>query len=178
MLMSDFIAGDAYDGTAMELSDSTYIGSADTFDEDVRGSRFIYEGYLVDRDEKPRVLPPRGTSKSPRRGSSSEEPSSVLELLVVDRTGPARISLWGFCVDQFLSLMESVGTERRLLRFDPMRNAYHSSNAGSGPSLTPIPVLHSIPATSNREGTIVSMPQKSSFPYVTENIYVPPTTAV
>ena len=61
MLMSEFIAGDAYDGSAVEMPASTYIGSIDTFDEDLRGSRFIYEGYLVDRDERPRVLQPRDT---------------------------------------------------------------------------------------------------------------------
>ena len=72
MLMGDFIAGDAYEATATELQASTYIGSVDNFDEEFRGSRLIYEGYLVDRDEKPRVLPPRDISKSPRRGSSSE----------------------------------------------------------------------------------------------------------
>ena len=76
------------------------------------------------------------------------------------------------------SVKESVDKERPLLRFVPVRKAYHSSNAGSGPSLTPIPVLHSIAATSNREGTIVSMPQKSSSPYVTEKTYAPPTTPV
>ena len=37
------------------------------------------EGYLIHRDEKPRVRQPRNTSKSPRRGSSPEEPSSVPE---------------------------------------------------------------------------------------------------
>ena len=139
MLMGDFIAGDAYEKTAMELPNSTYIGSVDTFNEDLRGSRFICEGYLIDRDEKPRILPPRDTTRSPRRGLSPEEPSSVLDLLLVDRTGPMRISIWGFCVDHFLALMESVDTKRVLLRFDPMRKAYHSNNAGSGPPLTPIP---------------------------------------
>ena len=175
MLMGDFFTGDAYEGTAVELPNSTYIGSVDTFNEDVRGSRFICEGYLVDRDDKPRILPPRDT---PRRGQSPEEPSSVLDLLLVDSTGPIRLSIWGSCVDQFLALMESVDTERILLRFDPMRKAFHSNNGGSGPPLTRIPVLHSIPATSNREGTAVSILQHPSSPYLKELTYVPPTTEV
>ena len=65
MLMGDFIAGDAYEGTAMELQASTYIGSVDTFDEDFRGSRFIYEGYLVGRDENLVLFHP-GTLRSLR----------------------------------------------------------------------------------------------------------------
>ena len=162
----------------MELPASTYIGSVDSFNEDVRGSPFISEGWLVDRDEKPRILPPRDTTKSPQRRPSSDEPSSVLDLLLVDRTGPMRLSLWGFCVDHFLALMESVDTKRVLLRFDPMRKAYHSNNAGNGPSLTPIPVLHSIPATPQREGTTITIPQHPSSPYLTELAYVPPTTDV
>ena len=112
MLKGDFFTGDAYEGTAVELPNSTYIGSVDTFNEDVRGSRFICEGYLVDRDDKPRILPPRDPTRSPRRGQSSDEPSSVLDLLLVDRTGPIKISIWGFCVDHFLALMESVDTKK------------------------------------------------------------------
>ena len=97
---------------------------------------------------------------------------------MVDRTGPTRISIWGICVDNFLTLMESVDTGRVLLRFEPMRKAYHSNHGGSGPSLTPIPVFHSVPATSNREGTTISILQHPSSPYLTEMAYVPPTTDV
>ena len=178
MLRSNFIAGEAYEASAMELPAPTYIGSADLFNEDVRGSRFICEGILVDRDENPRVIQPRGPGKSPKRGSLPEEPSTVLDLLVIDQTGPVRIQLWGVAVDHFLKLMESVDTTRVQLRFEPMRKALQSSHAASGPSLTPIPVLHSIPATSNREGTIVSILQNPSSPYLTSMKYVPPTTDV
>ena len=104
MLMGDFIAGDAYEGTAMELPASTYIGSVDTFNEDFRGPRFFCEGYLVDRDEKPRILPPRDPTRSPRRGPSSDEPSSVLDLLLVDRTGPIKKNSMGIMCGSFLSL--------------------------------------------------------------------------
>ena len=135
MLMAGFMAGDAYEGTTMELPASTYIGSVDSFKDDFKGSRFICEGILMDRDEKPRILPPRDTTKSPKRGPSSDEPSAVLDLLLVDCTGPMRLSIWGFAVEHFLALMENVDTKRVLLRFDPMRKAYHSNNAGSGPSL-------------------------------------------
>ena len=178
MIMGDFIAGDAYDKDAMELTNSTYIGSVETFNEELRGSRFICEGYLMDRDEKPRILPPRETTRYPQRGPTSEEPLQVWDLLVVDRTGPTRISIWGICVDDFLSLMESVDTGRVLLRFEPMRKAYLSTNAVSGPALTTIPVLHSVPATANREGTTISIPLHPSSPYVMEMPYVPPTTDV
>ena len=178
MIMGDFIAGDAYDKDAMDLTNSTYIGSVETLNEEVRGSRFICEGYLMDRDEKPRTLPPRDTTRYPQRGPTSEEPLQVLDLLVVDRTGPIRISLWGTCVDDFLSLLESVNTGRVLLRFEPMRKAYLSTNAVSGPALTTIPVLHSVPATANRAGTTISIPLHPSSPYVTDMPYVPPSTDV
>ena len=132
--MADFMEGDAYEGTTMELPASTYIGSVDSFKDDFKGSRFICEGFLMDRDEKLRILQPRDPTKSPKRGPSSDEPSAVLDLLLVDKTGPLRVSLWGLAVEHFLALMENVDTKRVLLRFDPMRKAYHSNNAGSGPS--------------------------------------------
>ena len=109
----------------------------------------------MDRDEKPRLHPPRVPTKSPQRGPSSDEPSAVLDLLLVDCTGPMKLSIWGFAVMHFLASMENVDTKRVLLRFavmhflasmenvdtkrvllrfDPMRKAYHSNNAGSGPS--------------------------------------------
>ena len=37
------------------------------------------EGYLIHREEKPRVRQPRDTSRSPRRGSPPGEPSPVPE---------------------------------------------------------------------------------------------------
>ena len=70
MLMAGFMAGDAYEGTTMELPASTYIGSVDSFKDDLKGSRFICEGILMDRDEKPRILQPRVPTKSPKRGPS------------------------------------------------------------------------------------------------------------
>ena len=70
MLMGDFITGNAYEGTAMELPASTYIGSVDSFKDDLKGSRFICEGFLMDRDEKPRILQPRVPTKSPKHGPS------------------------------------------------------------------------------------------------------------
>ena len=176
--MAGFVAGDAYERTTMELLASTYIGSVNSFKDDFKGSRFICEGILMDRDEKPRIHPPRVPTKSPKRGPSSDEPSAVLDLLLVDCTGPMKLSIWGFAVMHFLASMENVDTKRVLLRFDPMRKAYHSNHAGSGPSLTPIPVLHSVPATSNREGTTISILQHPSSPYLTEMAYVPPTTDV
>ena len=77
-----------------------------------------------------------------------------------------------------MSLLESVNTGRVLLRFEPMRKAYLSTSAVSGPALTIIPVLHSVPATANREGTTISIPLHPSSPYVTEMPYVPPSTDV
>ena len=132
--MAGFMAGDAYERTTMELLASTYTGSVNSFKDDFKGSRFISEGILMDRDEKPRIHPPRVPTKSPKRGSSSDEPSAVLDLLLVDCTGSMKLSIWGFAVMHFLAWMENVDTKRVLLRFDPMRKAYHSNNAGSGPS--------------------------------------------
>ena len=173
------------DGTAYAEEDITqpvddsrvsFIGSLRLLLETETGARVHYEGKLVYGDPSPRELPSKVTSGSPGKRSlqnrENKESNSVCDLLLMDKTGPVIITLWGDLVHTWYSTMGNPATP--YIRLTNLRVAELPRTEWNGTSVSRMRVLHSTSPTSRAAGTTLSRTAEPTSPYLTQFTYTIP----
>lgn len=160
----------------LDSTPMVFVGSAQLMEETNPGSRVMYEGWLIDSDEEPR--PVAKTVSSPRKRNAPES-NVVLDLLLVDLTGPMAVTLWGDSVEKFLQLrlaLARMGASgaKSLLKLEVLRVKDVTKNAFHGEVLTPMKVLHSMVGIPNRPGTEITLSPDPTSPFTKTAIFRAP----
>ena len=173
------MAGAAYAEDITEPEDEaqvSFIGSLALLLDAEAGARVHYEGKLVYGDPSPRELPSKVTSGSPGKRSlqnrENKESNSVCDLLLMDKTGPVIITLWGDLVHTWYSTMGNPATP--YIRLTNLRVAELPRTEWNGTSVSRMRVLHSTSPTSRAAGTALSRTAEPTSPYLTQFTYTIP----
>ena len=148
--------------TAAPQADAAeYIGSIAVYADGGVDGYFVYEGYVLAHDDKPRAVGKGDAGKSPskRKASAPEKTTMAMDVLVMDRTGPLILTLWDDAVKQFLAEVAAKQTGARrggraeqqqkpIIRVTNVRVSSLSSSDWNGAMVTPIRTLHTSSARS------------------------------
>ena len=160
--------------TRAETGPLEFLGSAKIFAEACAGTRWVYEGVLLESDEDIRPVPVRDAGRSPgkRKASGSSGEVVALDVKFADKTGPVNFTLWEETAREMLALIPGAG--RRVFRLENMRVATLPQNDWNGTVLTTLKVVHSVSRAPNREGTIVRLAATPTSPFMLTGVFRTP----
>ena len=177
--MDAIMAGTAYAEDITEPHGDarvSFIGSLSLLLDAEAGARVHYEGKLVYGDPSPRELPSKVTSGSPGKRSlqnrENKESNSVCDLVLMDKTGPVIITLWGDLVHTWYSTMGNPATP--YIRLTNLRVAELPRTEWNGTCVSRMRVLHSTSPTTRAAGTALSRTAEPTSPYLTQFTYTIP----
>ena len=157
-----------------------YISSAQILQKEFTGTRWKYEGFIIDFDAEPRVFTPRIGSPSKRMMADAIE-NKVLDVMLGDLTGPTKVTLWGQSVEEFLSLVknasDAAGVEHwKYVLLESVRISEEKQNDFNGNVLTSMRGLHSMVGTAQGPSTAISLVTSLSSPFMTTAVYATPSS--
>ena len=160
----------------IELKPCVWLSSDAVLKNECDGTAWQFQGMLLDFDDQPRTYN-ASISGSPRRGLS-ETDSSVRNLLCVDRTGPAVITLWGKSCEDFQRALQSTVSmsppgSKWYVTVERVRVQPLGTSATNGNILTPMKSMHSIVASSAQE-TSIAITSTAVSPFLRDHAYVAP----
>ena len=149
-------------------------------------SNGIYEGWLLSNDPEERQVqvPVRGNASSPAKrsvnGEMKKQEKTVLDLLLLDNTGPIIVTLWGTLATEFLMQRQNVANQKPdcskiLVKLQNFRIAALPKNDWNGESLTAIKILHSKETLGTKTGSILSVSTTASSPYISSGSFEVPS---
>jgi len=118
-----------------------------------------------------------------RKGGQSD----VADVILLDSTGPVSVSLWESAANELMKVWQE---HRRLwpqvdvapkpiIRLENIRVSAKGKSEWHGKVLTSVKVIGNVPAVNNRPGTIISLLNEASSPYMNAIPFqIPPPTAV
>ena len=153
-----------------------FQGSKTIQEECVSGMLCKYEGILVHLDEYPRAFPGAlwGGSYSPKRALTS---SCMVDMVLVDRTGPMRFALSGTeeVVESFMSEANIASTNGKIVALSVVRIGALPENFWNGKSLTRCRALATVATSGNALGTCVTFPECASSPFLLTSAFAIPS---
>ena len=176
--MQDFMTDTAYDFSQQnsmaearmeQVCTSMLLGSTPF------NGRVTIEARVAHFDPQPRDVTPRSPSVAPVKRTRFAEPDANIacDILLVDNTGPAMLTLWGKIVNEFYT---KIAQEKHPIVFiEGLRVAELPANSQwHGTSLTTIRMLHSVNPISNRAGTTLSLLDRPRSSFLLNAAYNPP----
>ena len=137
-----------------------------------------YEGWLIYHPDAARMVKVRDYSKSPSKRSSEDAQKiekEVLDLVLLDDTGPVMVSLWGDNVSSFFSQKQSrAGKERHLVNLSVVSSSKLQKNDWNGVSLSTIRCVSSVAARGQNLPTQVTITDQRSSPFIDQVRFVTP----
>jgi len=128
---------------------------------------------------EPREITTQKNSQSPGKRKASDDSDTVqaCDLLLLDKTGPVCVTLWGQMVPEFYARISDPPPP--FIRLTAMRVAgLKPKTPWNGTSITTMRVLHSTTSGSGRAGSTLEMLQQPTSPYLLEATYLPPVWPV
>ena len=108
-----------------------------------------------------------------------KEEKPVLDLMVLDQTGPVVITLWGDHTRQFLEAKENILRQNRkarlVIRMTGFRIGGMQKNDYNGTILTTIKVLHSKEPSGSKPGTVLDIREFATSPHLLDDSFQVPT---
>ncbi len=165
---------------------TAHMGAMELLSSDVSGDElFTFQGYLLTlsptcRDSGSKPSSPR------KRGRSSVCDSKVMDIVAVDRTGPACITLWGEAADTLEHLIlkftkkehDSSGS-MPIISLTNMRPVVLKSGGREGEILTTTNTLHTVRGLARcRESTVELLEKPTSAFLLSAPWYIPPDRIV
>jgi len=167
------MSGSGYN--AIQISDEVlqFMSSRAIIEEGVVGSKCMFEGALLHWDEEARSVTARDQSASPTKRKRNDY--SVLDVLMIDRTGPMQATLFGDeLVADFLQEVSRNPNKTKIVSFTEARIVEYQKNEWNGTILTSMRMLHSISSIANRHGTVVSIIDTASSPSMLSGSFAVP----
>jgi hypothetical protein len=159
--------------------DDVYMSSRSVHEDTVPSEGNAYQGWVISHDAEPRTAacPTSSSSPSPQKRTVNgelKEVKNVLDLLVLDCTGPIRVTLWGECATQFLSLKaRAIGEQTNIKPVITLRDfkmISHPVNKWNGAIETSVKVL------SSKYNTILRVSKEGTSPYLQTGRFTKPGT--
>ena len=170
-----------WEGTAVEGDDgpSIMLSSRKILEEECGGTRYVYEGVLVDFDpEAIRQIEPKGRSPTKRGVVGAASVKNVVDMLAADNTGGVLMTIWDDTIKGFVDLHRMGKAGQRLFRIENFRITKLGSTEWNGEILSNIRVIHSIPDFPDRPGTIVTALADASSPNIPSELFQMPNADV
>ena len=153
-----------------EPQEAVFVCSKSILEEAVVGTSLKYEGWLLSHAEEPRTVRVRDFSKSPSKRSASEPDmleKKILDILLVDDTGPVMVSLWEECLTAFMQQKEAnVHRKKMLVNLSKVSIGKIPKTEWNGECLTTMKVLSTVEARRNSAATLVTFGEAASSPYI------------
>jgi hypothetical protein len=177
------------DGTTHEAEmcvdeETAWISAASLLEDNLTGTSWKYEGWLLECDAQLRSVTFKSTTNSPaKRGPPDSEidvagPTlCALDVLLGDKSGPVICCLWGETAQTVLNHRRTMkpNAPKLLISLERVRVVTLGASAYNGKILTPMKAIHSVKAVGVQSGTILTFPGKAASPYTTTTIYKAPT---
>ena len=165
------------DGTAfdhiMEVQTSSYaefLCSKALLEESVIGGTWQYEGWLLQNQDEPRTVKVPDYSKSPSKRKAEDADKiekEILDVVLIDDTGPVLVTLWGDCVSRFFSsLRSSTERARKLVHLSAVSISKLKEDDWNGKCLSNIRVLSTMEARGKSLGTVLTFVNEPSSPFI------------
>ena len=182
--MDELLAGGGFreDVSIAAPEELQYVGSLGVMVDAPAGSKWKYEGRILDRDEEPRVRSKSNINSSPqkRKANSTGEDRVAMDLLLADRTGPVNVTLWDDVALKFVDMMRLKGKgagSSPLVRLVGLRVGDVPKSEWNGPSLTPVRILHSLQDLPGQAGTVLDLPFFPESPFMLSATYTCPPSS-
>jgi hypothetical protein len=145
-------------------------------EEDLSGTHFVYEGFLVDFDASSiRQVTKKDYDRSPqKRGSNAQEKSSVADILCGDNTGPVMMVLWEEALQELNALSPPTETRQMIVRVENFQVKSLGASAWSGAVHTTIRTLQSISSFPGRPGTKITLVTQPTSPFLLSETFAVP----
>ena len=177
------------DGTTHEAEmcvdeETAWISAASLLEDNLTGTSWKYEGWLLECDAQLRSVTFKSTTNSPaKRGPPDSEidvagPTlCALDVLLGDKSGPVICCLWGETAQTVLNHRRTMkpNAPKLLISLERVRVVTLGASLYNGKILTPMKAIHSVKAIGVQSGTILTFPGKAASPYTTTTIYKAPT---
>jgi len=171
------------DGTAfdhiMEVqtsSDAEFLCSKALLEESVIGGTWQYEGWLLQNQDEPRTVKVPDYSKSPSKRKAEDADKiekELLDVVLLDDTGPVLVTLWGDCVSRFFSsLRSSTESGRKLVHLSAVSISKLREDDWNGKCLTNIRVLSTTEARGKSLGTVLTFVNEPTSPFIGQGQYL------
>eukprot|EP00973_Karenia_brevis_P047864 6642950-Karenia_brevis.AAC.1 len=92
----------------MVEEDAEFVCSKSLLEETLGSGPKQYEGWLLYNPDEPRSAKVTDYSKSPSKRNKEDDNAEkvekpIIDLVLLDDTGPVLVTLWGDCVDSFFA---------------------------------------------------------------------------
>jgi hypothetical protein len=183
------------DGTAIEVSSKAtdilkleFIGSAELLAHGATCSLWNYEGVLLEWDKEARRV--NHKVKDGPQSPAKKQPVGgrvAMDILLADNTGPVMVTLWDVAAKEFFLTVEKLSQadpdgksvcRKTIVSLNGMKAGDLPNSTWNGNIVTRMKVLHSIPKTQSREGTLISVIEAPSSPYLKEHQFHQPQSEV
>ena len=153
-----------------------FKGSKTIQEDSAPGSLCQYEGILVHYDETSRSLARKDSGDSPMKKARTVS-SVVVDMLILDKTGPITFSLSASQedVDRFLMQANSDKRSQRIISLSVVRIGELPQNNWNGNSLTRCHTLTTVYGNGAVAGTLVTFPEQASSPFLLTSVFVAPS---
>ena len=172
MGLDALIAGRGSTCAPLTLQPFDFISSAAVM-EAAPKTKCKYEGTLVYNDDATRTVKDN-YSASPQKRKQNTEERTVLDMFLVDKTGPVFVSLWDEAAASFLDQLNALQASSEYDTHNPVSVSLSltvvtaiTNNDWNGPCLTSMRTLHSANTAGGRAGTEVILGGNPSSPHLT-----------
>ena len=173
------------DGTAFneettdlqEAHTTPFVCSKSVLEGTVKEKIVQYEGWLIHSAEEPRTVkvPDFNRSPSKRKASdmSEKQDKEILDIVLLDNTGPLMVTLWGDCVTSFFEQKRNLpqGTQanqKSIVHLSALTYGKLPNSEWNGVCLSTIKVMSTMEARSKAAATVVTFMTLPSSPYLTK----------
>jgi hypothetical protein len=140
--------------------------------EEYTDSKGLYEGWLLWHDAHPRqaMVPARGSPAKRTVEGVAKEEKDVLDMMLIDLTGPIAATLWGEHATSFINMketaMKSNAQSKVIVKLHGFRIGSMTKNDWNGNVLSNIKILHSKEKNGTSASTVLSVSIAPSSPYL------------
>ncbi len=173
---------------ASEPTEARYVGAMQLLTEDFSADAVLkYEGYLLSETVSSRSVPMGKQARSPKkRGVEPANETRVVDVILVDPTGPLRVSLWGDLattlenlMGEFLRKHPPPSKLRPIVVLENVRPMKMMATEYYGAIVTSMKYLETVPAVSGVAGSLLSFAEMSTSPFMAPaKFQIPPSSVV
>ena len=169
--IESLLDGSAFEENIQEevIAEVEFLCSKVLLEETALGGSWQYTGWLLHTAEETRRVKVSDYSKSPSKRKAGEVDKiekDILDIVLLDDTGPVLVSLWGDCVTSFLSQKQSVVGMKKLVHLSAVSIGSPRKDDWNGECLCTIRNLSTVAARGKSMATVVTFLQHSDSPYI------------
>ncbi len=171
-----------------EPTEARYVGAMQLLTDDFGSEAVLkYEGYLASENVTPRSVTFGKQASSPRkRGVEPVKETRVVDVHLVDPTGPVCVSLWGDLATTLEDIMAEFvrkhpppSKQRPIVVLENVRAMKEVATQWNGTIVTPVKYLQTVRAGNGVAASLLSFAETSTSPFMAPAPFqIPPPSVV